>query len=348
MKRLTGKTSWYRRKQKTIKTQKGRSQTTGGERSTKPKGASRQETENKTPSSVLFVERTMGGDLAQTLRDKERELNKVGTKRVKVVERNGDQLGGILTSPNPWGEERCDRPDCLSCKNSSSDRGTCRDRNVVYQTTCRLCKAKGETVSYVGETARSLYERCREHLKDNMSNKTKSHMKEHYEESHGDETEKMDDIDDMMKVYEVKILERYHSSLQRQIGEAVHIRRTSGTLLNDKDEFNRCELPKLSVSKQHQKTMNSTRDREIEEETERFQEIRAETRSKRRDRPDRETETGRQQAQTLRETRKMSRAKRQKKESAAHTPEIETDDEMIHDETQREECIAVIKTVTEE
>ena len=124
----------------------------------------------------------------------------MGYKKVKVVERNGDQLAGILTSPNPWGEDRCERQDGLSCKNSCSETGKCRDRNIVYQTTCKLCKVRGETVSYVGETARSLYERCREHLRDSLSNKTKSHMREHYAEKHEEETEKMETVGDIMEI----------------------------------------------------------------------------------------------------------------------------------------------------
>ena len=62
-------------------------------------------------------------------------------------------------------------------------------------------------------------------------------------------------------------------------------------ILNDKEEFNRCELPVLSVSKQKNKVMTTTRDKEIIEETERMQEIRQETRFKRVERPRDETDT---------------------------------------------------------
>ena len=60
-------------------------------------------------------------------------------------------------------------------------------------------------------------------------------------------------------MYEIKILQRYQSALQRQIGEAIYIRKAKGRILNDKEEFNRCELPVLSVSRQRQKVVETTR-----------------------------------------------------------------------------------------
>ena len=76
-------------------------------------------------------------------------------------------------------------------------------------------------------------------------------------------------------------LERYKSSLDRQIGETIYIRSAIGTVLNDRDEFNRCELPVLSVSKQVNKATTNSRDREIIEETDRLQGLRPETQFKR-------------------------------------------------------------------
>ena len=48
-----------------------------------------------------------------------------------------------------------------------------------------------------------------------------------------------------------------------------------------KDEYNRCELPVLSVSKQMNKAVTNSKDREIMAETDKFQEMRTEIQHKR-------------------------------------------------------------------
>ena len=182
---MTGKTSWYKskRRQDQVPTrdrhgQKDKKDSKGqtGDKKTKRKP----ETANKTPSAVLFIERTPNGGLAQRLRQKETEINQIGTKRIKIVERNGDQIQAMLTKSNPWGEPKCDRRDCISCLTSERDRGgECRDSNIVYKSTCKICKETGDKTSYVGETHRSLFERTREHAQDSMTAKEKSHIREH-------------------------------------------------------------------------------------------------------------------------------------------------------------------------
>ena len=49
----------------------------------------------------MFVERTNKGSLISSLREKEKERNWIGKKKVKLVEKNGDQLSQILTSSKP-------------------------------------------------------------------------------------------------------------------------------------------------------------------------------------------------------------------------------------------------------
>ena len=80
LKKLTGKTSWY-------KTQKKKTQhKPDKKRQGRHKGDIRQtETENKTPDAVLFIDRTDNGGLAQALRQKENEINKLGRKKIKLV-----------------------------------------------------------------------------------------------------------------------------------------------------------------------------------------------------------------------------------------------------------------------
>ena len=87
---------------------------------------------------------------------------------MKIVERNGEQVQAIFTNANPWGKDICEWLDYVSCINSEKEKGRCRETNLVYETKCKLCKQKGETVTYVGETGRSMCERLSEHVKDNL------------------------------------------------------------------------------------------------------------------------------------------------------------------------------------
>ena len=107
----------------------------------------------------------------------------------------------------------CERKGCLLCqtklrteKNLGQD---CHKRNLVYETWCITClereeeqierehagnkekikeeKSKIKKFLYVGETARSIFERAIEHHNDIAQLKTSSHMLRHLLESHEDE-----------------------------------------------------------------------------------------------------------------------------------------------------------------
>ena len=47
-------------------------------------------------------------------------------------------------------------------------------------------------------------------------------MRDHWRESHETEMGPIKTVDQVVKWYEVKILEKYKSALQRQVGEAIH------------------------------------------------------------------------------------------------------------------------------
>ena len=122
--------------------------------------------------------------------------------RLKLVEKAGDKLEDLLTKSNPWQGLDCGRKGCLLCKtklktgrNLSQD---CHTRNLVYKSWCMTClrrdeeeieqrfegdagkiresKGKIRKHLYVGETARSIYERTLEHQGDVDQLKTSSHM----------------------------------------------------------------------------------------------------------------------------------------------------------------------------
>ena len=198
----------------------------------------------------------------------------------------------------------CDRQELISCMIYKTETGRCRETNLVYETSCTICKKTGETVCYIGETGRSLFERLSEHLEDTLGTNQKSHMKDHIKDKHPD-IPLPETAAQVAEMFEVKIVEKYCSSLSRQIGEAIHIRGSRGEILNDREEFNRCELPMLCTTKPKRKPMETEKDREIGEETEKTVMRWTETKSKRRGRdrsPTRQKSESRDRSKRMKET----------------------------------------------
>ena len=69
---------------------------------------------------------------------------------------------------------------------------------------------------YIGESARSAYERGLEHQNDYENLKTDSHMLKHYLEKH--ENSKMEEIK-----FGMRIIKTARSAFERQVAESVHI-----------------------------------------------------------------------------------------------------------------------------
>ena len=62
--------------------------------------------------SVLFVTPTPGGLLAKELREREAELNKNSTERIKIEEKGGLKIKDILGSKNPFKKPKCVQQTC--------------------------------------------------------------------------------------------------------------------------------------------------------------------------------------------------------------------------------------------
>ena len=110
----------------------------------------------------------------------------------------------------------------------------------MYETQCDRCKEEGKESIYVGESSRSSYERGKEHDDDYNKKKEDSHMEKHSRTSHS-AGEKPS--------FSMKIIKTHQNAFQRQIHEAVRIRRRAqdAIILNSKSEYNRCKLPRLMV-----------------------------------------------------------------------------------------------------
>jgi hypothetical protein len=95
---------------------------------------------------------------------------------------------------------------------------------------------------YIGETARSTYERGFEHLSDVLNLSLRSHMLRHYVDSHMGE--EFDSVKFPMKVIRYK-----RTSFERQILESVLIHENRcHNLLNSKSEYNRCSIPRITLN----------------------------------------------------------------------------------------------------
>ena len=123
----------------------------------------------------------------------------------------------------------------------------CTQRSLVYENICLRCnptaRKKGELKEhngqsvYVGETARSIQERAKEHWDSFKSNDPNSHILKHHLIHHGAEGE---------PEFIMKVVKFYRTALSRQVAEAVRIKRR-GEVLNSRTEYNRCSIQRLTL-----------------------------------------------------------------------------------------------------
>ena len=99
---------------------------------------------------------------------------------------------------------------------------------------------------YVGESSRSIQERASEHMGAARRGDSKSHMVRHQALEHKGEPPD----------FHFKVVSYHRTALNRQIKEAVRIRRRGGAtnILNSKSEFNRCQIPRLVVEEKDDET----------------------------------------------------------------------------------------------
>ena len=196
----------------------------------------RQNEDQKT-LTVLFVMQTPNGELAKRLRQAEQELSEICGNKVKIVERSGVSLKSILVKTNPLPEQKCGRMNCFPCQQEDNSR--CKVRSITYQTSCLLCKQQGVDKRYIGESARSAFERGVEHLKGYETKSIENHMHKHHQIDHQEELSPPE--------FSMKVIKSHQSPLYRQIHEAIMILKHESVVLNSRGEYNRCQLPRLSV-----------------------------------------------------------------------------------------------------
>lgn len=95
-------------------------------------------TSKKDPETiaVMFLDQTIGGELARRLQQVEDRL--AGVSRVRMTETSGSQLCRILPNTNPW-EGDCMRKDCTTCSQGGDKNEPCKRRNILYESICNVC-----------------------------------------------------------------------------------------------------------------------------------------------------------------------------------------------------------------
>ena len=248
--KLVGKSTWFKKTKN-----KGRENENkkGGDKM----GAKKVQRGSKprTPSTVLFVEQTPGGELAQRLRELFTSMEPTIGFAIKVVERTGATLRSKFPLYNLWEGAKCGRVECIPCGQGAEFVQQCTKTSVVYENICSVCNPGAEgkrelkelnmefPTTYVGETSRSIMERTREHWGAYTSKNKESHMLKYQELQHGGAAPPS---------FIMRVVRSTRTALERQTTEAVRIRRRGGegAILNSKAEFNHCYIPRLQLEVQ--------------------------------------------------------------------------------------------------
>ena len=140
-------------------------------------------------TTVVFVPSTRGGLLVRKLKEEEDRMADITGFRIKFQEAGGSKLINCFDKDLGKGLH-CGRTPCPPC-DSTDKRQNCRSRNLVYESSCRICNPlssqqehysqlgssqnKPRDGIYIGETSRSLHECAVEHVRDAESFSAKSH-----------------------------------------------------------------------------------------------------------------------------------------------------------------------------
>ena len=152
MKKLTGKSSWFKDKPKdsnqdesndtpTVMTkQEYRKQ----ERKMKKEERNKEKSHISTVKTtcVMFVENTPYGELCSRLQRCEDRKASVTGRRVKMVEIGGSSLGQLMSNRNPWAGTSCGRADCHTCHQGGGKerKEDCIRRNIQNESRFGTCE----------------------------------------------------------------------------------------------------------------------------------------------------------------------------------------------------------------
>ena len=218
--------------------------------------------------TVLFYDFTKNGELATSLRELMRGMERTLGFGIKVVERTGPTLRSQFPLGSLWEGTGCERIDCITCTQGAEMIPNCTKSSILYENVCLTCnpgakerrplvEVRNDVPSlYIGESSRSIYERSREHWADWRGKKGSSHIMKHQEQAHSLEEEPR---------FIMRVVRSYRTALSRQIGEAVRIRRRGGEggILNSKAEYSRCRITRLVLDDQKDEELDRMEEEEL-------------------------------------------------------------------------------------
>ena len=178
----------------------------------------------------IVVPPTPNGVLAKNLREIAEYEAEAGVN-FKIVETGGLSMKSILQKSNPMKTVGCEHPDCLPCKQGRGGGGNCESCSVNYEMECQLCPQDRKSV-YIGESARNLYTRSKEHLCNYRTSPNTSFIAKHQNTVHNGAEPS----------YKATVTACTRDCLSRQVREAVLIRRSNHTVLNGKSEWHQPAL----------------------------------------------------------------------------------------------------------
>ena len=144
------------------------------------------------------------------------KLKEKANIKINVIERAGRSVKSLL--PGLKTNDDCGRRDCML--HTTGGRGDCNKEGIVYKGECLLCKSKGKSSIYIGESSRSAYFRGIQHMKaikKPKDNEKTNAFAKHLMEHHAGEKD--------TKPFQMTIIDSYRRPLQRQIREGIEIYR---------------------------------------------------------------------------------------------------------------------------
>ena len=138
----------------------------------------------------------------------------------------------------------------------------------MFESRCEVCNPEEETKPekvrelgkkegvYVGESARSIFERASEHRGDMLARKDDSHVIKHWLSSH-------QELNSPPK-FRIKVIGKYQDAMTRQIAEAVRIDLRGENVLNSKSEYSRCRIPRLVIDQEEWRINKKKERQELE------------------------------------------------------------------------------------
>ena len=132
--------------------------------------------------------------------------------KAKYLEELGPTVGSKLLKKEP-DPQPCGRQNCLPCRTKP---GVCQRQSCIYKLVCNICKkeSREKPAVYIGESARTPFDRGYEHLKLMEREDKESPAVEHTQEEHpGQETS-----------FSMEVSNFPRTTLQRQAMEGHFIR----------------------------------------------------------------------------------------------------------------------------